>query len=288
MRIAFVGLGNMGIPMATRLAAAGHDVRGFDLSPDARAKLDAAGGISGDDLAEVVRDSRIVVLMLPDSSVVESVVRDARFSGALRAATVIVDMSSSEPQRTRDLAVEVAAAGGRLVDAPVSGGVVRAVDGSLTIMAGGEPRDLDEVQPALTALGRVIRVGGVGSGHAVKALNNLLSASHLLLASEAIVAGERFGLDATTMLEVFNGSSGRSGSTEVKWPNYIVPGTYDSGFGLRLMLKDIRIAMGLLSQTGIESLTGDDAVAAWASAADLLESNADHTEIARWVRGDLS
>jgi len=281
--VAVVGLGNMGRPMAGRLVLAGHTVEGYDPSETARAGLVEVGGRAHDLLTDAVSAAALVILMLPNSTVVEAVVRDAGFTP--RPGTLVVDMSSSEPRRTRELAAELGARGLRLVDAPVSGGVVRALDGSLTVMAGGVDLDLDEAAPALAALGTVVRVGPVGSGHAVKALNNLLSASHLLLASEAIAAGERFGLDPAVMLQVFNGSSGRSGSTDVKWPRYILPGTYDSGFGLGLMLKDIRIAQGLLEQTGTHSATADDTVAAWTAAAAALDPAADHTEIARWVRG---
>ncbi|WP_396659484.1 NAD-binding protein [Microbacterium sp.] len=136
----------------------------------------------------------------------------------------------------------------------------------------------------MTELGSsVIHVGPVGAGHAMKALNNLLSATHLWITSEAMIAGERFGLDPQTMLAVFNGSSGRSGSTENKWPNFILPGRYDSGFGLRLMLKDMRIAVALAEQVGVPSRLGADTVDLWAEAAADLGEHADHTEVAKWV-----
>jgi 3-hydroxyisobutyrate dehydrogenase len=123
----------------------------------------------------------------------------------------------------------------------------------------------------------------VGSGHALKALNNLLSATHLLATSEAMVAGQEFGLDPNTMLEVFNSSSGRSGSTENKWPNFVLPGSYDSGFGLGLMLKDMRIATQLAADINQPSVLGSYAVELWAKAAAELDAAADHTEIARWA-----
>ena len=167
-------------------------------------------------------------------------------------------MSSSEPLRTRALAEKLAASGlARLVDAPVSGGVGGAERGTLTIMAGGEADTIADLAEVLSVLGRVRHTGPVGSGHALKALNNLLSATHLLATSEAMVAGQEFGLDPHTMLEVFNASSGRSGSTENKWPNFVLPGGYDSGFGLGLMLKDMKIATQLAAPS-----TGP---AAWAT-----------------------
>jgi 3-hydroxyisobutyrate dehydrogenase len=280
--VAVIGLGNMGGPMAVRLVQAGYRVQGFDPAAAARQTLTDAGGTAAEDLAGAVRGASVVVLMLPNSAIVTATVRDAGF--VVRPGTTVIDMSSSEPLRTRELATELTERGITLVDAPVSGGVARARTGKLTIMAGGEPADLDRVAAVLSHLGTVTRAGAVGSGHAVKALNNLLSATHLLVTSEAILAGERFGLDPEVMLAIFNSSSGRSGSTENKWPNFILPGGYDSGFGLRLMLKDMRIATGLADQVGAPDPLGHAAVELWAQAADALEDTADHTEIVNWLR----
>jgi 3-hydroxyisobutyrate dehydrogenase len=194
-------------------------------------------------------------------------------------------MSSSEPERTRALAAELGEGGIALVDAPVSGGVSRAGTGELAIMVGGADADVARVESMLSSLGRVFRSGPVGSGHAVKALNNLMSATHLLVTSEAILAGERFGVDPATILAIVNASSGRSGSTENKWPNFVLPQTYDSGFALRLMLKDMRIATGLINRMQVPGALGERAVELWADAAKELPPAADHTEIARWLRG---
>jgi 3-hydroxyisobutyrate dehydrogenase len=283
--VAFVGLGNMGGPMSARLVRAGYQVRGFDLAEPARRALAGAGGTAAPDLAAAVRGVPVIVLMLPHSGAVAATVRDRQFEAARGA--IVVDMSSSEPMRTRALATELMDRGITLVDAPVSGGVSRARTGELTIMTGGEPADLERVAPVLAHLGTATRAGPVGSGHAVKALNNLLSATHLLVTCEAILAGERFGLDPETMLSIFNSSSGRSGSTEHKWPHFILPGSYDSGFGLRLMLKDMRIAIGLADQVGVPDPLGHAAAELWAQAAEALEAAADHTEIVNWLRKDI-
>ena len=170
-----------------------------------------------------------------------------------------------------------------MLDAPVSGGVSGAETGKLTIMVGGDAADVAEAKPYLAALGRVVHVGPIGSGHAVKALNNLLSATHLWATSEAMLIGERFGIDPEVMLSVFNSSSGRSGSTENKWPNFILPGTFDSGFGLRLMLKDMGIAVQLADQVGVPEPSGSCALDLWDRASQGLPPTADHTEIARWL-----
>jgi 3-hydroxyisobutyrate dehydrogenase len=279
--VGFVGLGRMGTPMVRRLAAAGVAVRGYDSA--ARPELaDVATLVEN---APLVADGApVVILMLPDSATVETVVRDAGLLDALAPGTVLVDMGSSEPLRTRALADEVAARGAVLVDAPVSGGVSGATAGTMTIMVGGPEDVVGPLAPLFGVLGRMRHVGPVGAGHALKALNNLMSAAHLLASSEALLAGQRFGLDPGVMLEAVNGSSGRSGSTENKWPNFVLPGTFDSGFALGLMLKDIRIALGLAEATGAPSALAARTVQLWADAAEALGPAADHTEIVRWLQ----
>jgi 3-hydroxyisobutyrate dehydrogenase len=131
---------------------------------------------------------------------------------------------------------------------------------------------------------RVLHVGDCGAGHAVKALNNLLSGTHLLVTSEAMAAAAEFGLNVPAVLDAINTSSGRSGSTENKWPNYIVPETFNSGFPLRLLLKDMRIALGLANSAGTPSRLSAAATEIWAEAAAGLPADADHTEIARWLK----
>jgi 3-hydroxyisobutyrate dehydrogenase len=280
--IGFVGLGNMGGPMSARLIKAGFQVNGYDVAENARAALTNEGGNGVRNLAEAA--GQVIVLMLPHSDIVEATVRDEQFAPA--EGTIVIDMSSSEPLRTRELAAELRKRGIILVDAPVSGGVARARTGTLTIMTGGDPADLARVETVLAAMGTATHAGPIGSGHAVKALNNLLSATHLLVTCEAMLAGEKFGLDPAVMLEIFNRSSGRSGSTENKWPNFILPGTFDSGFGLQLMLKDMGIADRLAEQVGTPDPLGKKATELWARAAEALDAGADHTEIVNWLRKD--
>jgi 3-hydroxyisobutyrate dehydrogenase len=281
--IGFVGLGNMGTPMATRLIDAGFPVTGTDLSADNRRSLAEHGGAAKDTAVDVAAGIDVLILMLPSSDVVESVLIGDGVAAALAPGSVVIDMSSSEPLRTRELAGRLAETGVHLMDAPVSGGVKGAVKGTLTIMAGGEDELVERVRPVLEAMGKVVHTGPVASGHALKAFNNLLSATHLLVTSEALIAGKRFGLDPAVMLDAINGSSGRSGSTENKWPNFILPETYDSGFALQLMLKDMRIATGLAEALGVPSHLGERAVEIWSEAARELPRTADHTEIARWL-----
>jgi 3-hydroxyisobutyrate dehydrogenase len=288
--VGFVGLGRMGAPMVRRLAAAGVDVRGHDAAPGPRAVFADLVTIV-DKPAEVVpvagEGPPVVVLMLPDSNTVEAVLGEGLLD-ALTPGTLLVDMGSSEPMRTKALAERVAARGAVMIDAPVSGGVSGATAGTLTIMVGGPDAEVAAISPLLAVLGRVRHVGPVGAGHALKALNNLMSASHLLASSEALLAGERFGLDPAVMLDAVNGSSGRSGSTENKWPNFVLPETYNSGFALALMVKDIRIALGLAEATGAPSALAARTVELWSEAAAALAPDADHTEIVRWLRAGES
>lgn len=286
LTVVLVGLGRMGVPMGVHLRgraqAGGGRLLGFDLSDAAREAAAAAGIDVVDDLVAAASGADVLILMLPSSHHVESVLRgDA--GAALRPGSVVVDMGSSEPMSTRALADELAARGIPLVDAPVSGGVVGAEAATLTIMAGGDSDILDHVEPLLSATGRVVRTGPVGSGHALKALNNLLSATTLLISSEAMHVGRRFGLTDEVMLSVVNSSTGRSWSTEFKWPRFVVPETYDSGFAMSLLVKDMRIATSLARGLGLPAELGEASLQRWADALDALGDGADHTEIARYA-----
>jgi 3-hydroxyisobutyrate dehydrogenase len=302
--IGFIGLGNMGIPMTQHLVAAGYDVRGFDTSPAAMANFEAIGSSDAGgtvttvtDLASAGEGADAVILMLPDSDIVERVVlgrlasepapADGTTAGllaSLPAGSTIIDMSSSDPARTRILAEEVAKAGVTLIDAPVSGGVSGARAGTLAIMVGGPAEAFDRFKPMLATIGKkVVHAGDTGAGHAVKALNNLMSAAHLLASSEALIAGRRFGLDPAVMLEIINGASGRSASTENKWPNYILTEKYDAGFSIRLMVKDLKLALSIEHATGVPAAASEAVVATWEAALADLPPDADHTSIAHWL-----
>jgi 3-hydroxyisobutyrate dehydrogenase len=286
-RAVLLGLGRMGVPMGVHLkahlAAQGGGLLGYDVSDAARTAAVDVGITLADGLAAAVAWADAVILMLPSSRHVESVLRDPDVVAALRPGTVVVDMSSSEPLSTRALAEELAARDVALVDAPVSGGVVGAVAGSLTVMAGGDDDVVERVLPLLGSVGRVVRTGAVGSGHALKALNNLLSATTLLISSEALQAGRRFGLEDDVMLSVINSSTGRSWSTEFKWPTFVVPETYDSGFAMSLLVKDMRIATDLARGLGLPAELGEASLQRWAAALERLGQDADHTEIARYA-----
>lgn len=287
-RVAVVGLGNMGIPMAERWISAGYEVHGFDVSPDALERLAEIGGIPHISASSAAIAAGTTVLMLPNSAIVDAVLKDFDELGALLPGSVIIDMSSSEPLKTRVNAEWLTSREVIFFDAPVSGGVRGAVAGTLTVMAGGENKVVESHRALLECVGKVIHAGPVGSGHAVKALNNLLSATHLWQTSEAVYIAEKFGVSPETMLEVVNNSSGRSGSSEVKWPNFIIPETFNSGFEARLMLKDAQIATDLAKLLGMPTSLGNELVNEWSLAMEDLPAKADHTEVAKWIkqRGD--
>jgi 3-hydroxyisobutyrate dehydrogenase len=282
--VGFVGLGHMGAPMSRRLLASGFEVVGFDVSGTATRCVAVDGVQVAGDLAEVARRCTAVVVMLPHSDVVEEVLLDGELLATMAAGSMVIDMGSSAPRRTQYLAQRAYEYGHTLVDAPVSGGVAAAETGTLTAMLGGDPTAVERARRIVEVLAsRVFHAGEVGAGHAVKALNNLMSATHLMVTSEALIAARAFGLDPRLALDVINESSGRSGSTQNKWPNFILPGTFDSGFSLRLMLKDMRTALDLVHSAGASAPLSESSVALWARAAEELPPAADHTEIARWI-----
>ncbi|MCR1783999.1 NAD(P)-dependent oxidoreductase [Nocardioides carbamazepini] len=289
--IGFVGLGNMGLPMADRLCAAGYPLVVSDVAPGVAATFADGhpGTVAATGPADVA-DSDIVILMLPSSAVVEAVLGGteaaAGLAEALRPGALVVDMGSSEPARTRALAARLAALDVRLVDAPVSGGVRGATAGTLAVMTGGAPEDLAEVAPLFAHLaGTVVHVGPVGAGHAAKALNNLVSAASVSVTVEALRVAEGFGIAPETMTEVLNGSSGRSNTSENKVVQFMTSGTFRSGFALQLMAKDVRIALDLARSLGCRTDVSDRVEQQWSAVAADVPPATDHTEMYRLVGG---
>lgn len=279
--VALIGLGNMGRPMAARLAGAGFLVHGYDSSPASRARAAADRSLKVlPSLEDAVGVAEAVVTMLPNGAIVRAVVEEMR--PYLKPGAVIVDMSSSDPMGTRALGEELIASGFGFVDAPVSGGVKRAVDGTLAIMAGGEAAGIDRVEPLLQAMGRsLFRTGPLGSGHAMKALNNYVSGAGLIAAIEALEVGRAFGLEPDVIVDVLNASTGRNNSTEVKLKPFVIPETYASGFFLGLMAKDIRTAERLAGALGVNAPLARNCADLWDEAARRLGEGADHTEVHR-------
>lgn len=286
-RIGFIGLGNMGAPMAGHVAAAGFQVVAADSNPATLERFCSAVACErAGSLGELGRSCRVVITMLPDGAAVRQVLLGGDgVAAGLAPGSVVLDMSSAEPVGTRALAVKLADASISLVDAPVSGGVKRALAGTLAIMAGGEPAAITRCGKILAALGRVFTCGGSGCGHAVKALNNYLSAVALAATAEAMMAGEKFGIDPVVMLEILNHSTGRNTATEQKYPAFVLSGSFDSGFALGLMAKDLRIALDLAEAVGTPASLLGECSGLWDAAQRRLGFSADNTEIVRYLEG---
>jgi 3-hydroxyisobutyrate dehydrogenase len=210
--IAFVGLGSMGLPMATNLANAGHAVHGFDTRPEAMDALAAAGGIRPESLAAACSDAHVLILMVVNAAQARTVLIGAGALAALPAGAHICLMATCPPDEVTALGAEILASGKRLVDCPVSGGVVGAKAATLTIMVGAPKEDFDAVAPILRALGDKLYHCGpqVGQGAVVKAINQLLCGIHLAAAGEALALGEKAGVDVATLLEIVSGSAASS------------------------------------------------------------------------------
>ena len=285
-RIGFVGTGTMGAPMVHCLAEKGFAPLVYDAVPDAARKVADRDGLTMAATLGDLADCDTVLLMLPNSGIVRDVcLADGGLAAQLRRGAVIVDMSSSDPIETRKIGAALADKGIILLDAPVSGGVRKAISGTLAIMLGGDDAAaMDRVEPMLSAMGKVFRAGPLAAGHATKALNNYVSAAGLLAACEAVIVARDFGLDPARMTEIINASTGRNNSTENKIAQFILSGKYrDAGFALGLMAKDVGLAAALASATG-RPLPGVAAISAvWSQAEHDLEKGADHTEIFRFL-----
>lgn len=280
--VAFIGLGAMGYPMAARIAATDVALHVFDIAQANAARFAAEHAARAcSSPAEAVARADFVITMLPSSTEVEATLLSPDVKRAMRRGATVVDMSSSEPMRTRTLAQSLEADGVALVDAPVSGGVKKARDGSLSIMFGGSQAQLEACTPLLSCMGaRIFRTGEVGSGHAMKALNNFVSAAGLVAAVEALHIGEKFGLDPHVMTSILNASTGRNNTTENKVEQFMLSGRFDSGFGLALMEKDVGIAVKLAQALGVTVSQGEVCLQLWAEA-NRRAKGADHTEMYR-------
>lgn len=287
-RVAFIGLGRMGAPMARRLLGAGFQLAVHDAVKPAAA--DFPGAEVAPTSVAAAGGADVAILMLPDASVMREVLLGAGgIAPVLRRGGIVVDMGSSDPYLTREVGDALGGRGIRMIDAPVSGGVAKAVTGDLAIMAGGAADDVAACERLLLAMGsRVFHVGDLGAGQAMKALNNLVSAAGLLAVVEALQIGGRFGLDPGRMVDVFNASTGRNNTTENKARQYMLSGTYASGFAMRLMVKDMASALRIAEVEKVPAAESAVCLERWRAALEALGADADHTEIHRWASAELN
>lgn len=258
--IGLVGLGQMGGAMLRRLSEQGQAVRGFDLDPDLReAALSPCTGAA--DVA-----APLVILSLPHARAVESVL--AELLPCMPRGSVIADTSTLEPAAARLFSAMAAGGGVAYLDTPVSGGPAGAASGQLSMMVGGDGEALEQARPGLALLAaRIIHIGASGAGQVAKLANNLLVATHLAAAAEALRMAAAAGVLPGAILPVINAASGRSAATEVNWPRWIETGAFDSGFTAGLMRKDVRLALGLAGEMAVSLTVCAAAATLWESSA---------------------
>jgi 3-hydroxyisobutyrate dehydrogenase-like beta-hydroxyacid dehydrogenase len=257
-----VGTGNMGGRITRRMVGAGHAVLAVDAEP---ARIPACGAAPAKDLADLARQCDVIMLSLPDSPVIESVIKNP--GGLLehaRDGQVIVDLSTANPASTRALHDELHERGVRFLDAGISGGAAGAEKGTLTLMVGGDAAALAQVKPLLdTFSAHVHHMGGSGAGHVTKVLNNFLNGITLAATAEVMVAGKKAGLDLARLLEVINTSTGVSFASLNRFP-HIIKGDYlEGGLTGRLMAKDLQLYLDLAGDLGVVTLTGPGTLTAF-------------------------
>jgi 3-hydroxyisobutyrate dehydrogenase len=284
--VGFIGLGNMGRPMAANLCKGGLRVLVHDVLPGAASKFaDDWDGVvavmSPSDFAKC----NVIVTMLPTGVDVTNALLDSTdaIGKHLAPGTVVVDMSSADPVGTRALGERLASIGILLVDAPVSGGVPRAETGTLALMVGGKSEAIETVRPVLELIGdRIFEVGSLGCGHAMKALNNFVAGTAFVAASEAVLVGERFGLDPNVMMDVMNVSTGRCFNTEMVMKQHVISEAYASGFALGLLTKDVGIAASLAASIGVSAPLSQEITSRLTVARDAVGALQDHTRAAEF------
>ena len=280
-KVGFVGLGNIGEPMCRRLLENGYEVSIYDANPEAVSKLGDTAVEPAENLKAVASSAEVVLLSLPGSDVVEEAVLGERgLVEGLSSGKVLIDTSSSRPSSTRDLAEKLAESGVEMLDAPVSGGVLRAEEAKLAVMVGGREEVFERHREVLEAFGeKIFHVGDHGAGHLVKSLNNLLSATTLASAAEAVILAQKAGVAPETLLEVINAGNGRSYSKEVKFPNFILNRSFDDGFALGLMVKDLKIALETAAEIGHPMFSGSAISQLWQAAFTRGHGPEGHTSI---------
>ncbi|GAA2178648.1 NAD(P)-dependent oxidoreductase [Leucobacter tardus] len=270
----------MGAPMAQHIARR-FPTAVNDISADNIAAVVADGSAAPLHDLERIDDFETVILMLPTSAHVEGILLENGLLERLPKGALVIDMGSSVPASTQAIAERAAARGIDYVDAPVSGGITKAASGELAILVGGGSAAIERARPYLDTLGSaVVVVGGSGAGHAAKAINNLVSATNIAVATEAVLRGRAAGIAPDRMVEVLNSSTGMSQASQVKFPNHILTGTYASNFAYDLMLKDLGIAMGISVPDSATPLTRS-AYTLLSEGRTHLGEHPDHTEIAR-------
>jgi 3-hydroxyisobutyrate dehydrogenase len=283
VKVAFLGLGAIGAPMASHLTDEPFDLTVWNRTGEkARAFAEEHGVYAEEKIADAVRDADVVVTCLPSSREVHAIL-DSIMSG-IKQGSLMIDCTSGDPATSRSISAKLRDRNVGFVDAPVSGGVKGAVAGTLTVMCGGTEEDIERARPVLQAFGKkIIRCGDVGAGDAVKAMNQALLAIHIWSAGEALTALAKLGVSAEVALDVINGSSGRSNSSENLFPERVIGRKYPRTFKIALLDKDVGIAAGIVDETQTPAPFIDLAARLFAEAHQELGEEADHVEAVRVI-----
>lgn len=286
--IGFIGLGMMGSRMVHHLKDYASLIV-LDADASRTAEIAKTSGAKEAKTLQDFKAADVVILMLPNSSIIDKLVKghaqEPGLLDVLQQGALILDMSSATPANSIANAREAAKKGIAYVDAPVSGGPAGAESGKLAIMAGCEPAHFTAIEPLLNRMGaNVVRTGEVGSGHAVKALNNLLAATILQATGEIFTAGEKFGLNPEVMQKVISASSGGSFMSSVTWPKAVLGRTWDFGFSLELMTKDVGIGMSIIEDAGVQAPLCKINAQIWSAAKEAGLGQKDMTQVVKTMR----
>jgi 3-hydroxyisobutyrate dehydrogenase len=292
-KIGFIGLGNMGLPMAQNLIKAGHTVSGFDVNEASAGKLAEGGGTRSASITDACKDAEIVITMLPAGAHVREVyLGNNGVLAAVAPGTVLIDSSTIDVENAREVAQAAAGKGLAMVDAPVSGGVAGAQAATLTFMVGGPDDAFERARPVLEKMGKtIVHAGGPGTGQAAKICNNMILGASMIVVSEAFLLAEKLGLDAQKLFDISSKSSGQCWSMTTYCP---VPGPvpaspanrdYQAGFTAAMMLKDLKLAQAAARATRAATPLGAGAAAVYEQFVETGEGGVDFSGIIRYLRG---
>ena len=270
--VGFIGLGAMGSVMAPLIVKAGYHVFGYDI----HTKIDKSSDIKQVSNIRDLSNLDVIIFMLPDGKIVADVT-DELLQNNIKS--ILIDMSSSDPRDTKQLGKKLKIKNVKFLDAPVSGGVSRAKIGKLMIMTGGNEDHIESVQELLSVMGKVQYAGPLGSGHAIKALNNYVSAAGLIASFEALATARSFGIEPDNFLKIINGATGKNNTTEVKLDKFVISEKFNSGFALDLMVKDVSIADSLIKDLSADKPLSENVSNYLSKSLAELGKNSDHTEV---------
>jgi 3-hydroxyisobutyrate dehydrogenase len=283
--VGVIGLGNMGRGMALSARRGGYRVLGFDAAPGVAEHLQAEGVEARASIAAIAGEADVLILSLPTSAIVEDVVLGK--GGVVdhaKPGLIVVDTTTADPNSTKKVAAALAENKIGFVDGPVSGGPKGAATATMTMVLGGSEADVAAVEPILAVISaKRVHVGPVGAGHVTKIINNMLTGVHLLAASEAVRAAQANGVDPEKLVEALNGGSGRNSATLTNYPTWIFNGKFDSGFTMKLMRKDVRLAMALLDSVHASAPIAKESGRLWAASEASIGDAEDFNRIVQFI-----